>query len=65
VNRLLRSLGLASLLSLLVPTVASAAEAVDLGEEKVTQAMFILIIALVLILALAVAFEQRKQGKDH
>ena len=64
-NRLLRSLGLASLLSLLVPTVASAAEAVDLGEEKVTQAMFILIIALVLILALAVAFEQRKQGKDH
>jgi hypothetical protein len=65
VNRLLRSLGLASILSLLVPTVASAAEAVDLGEEKVTQAMFILIIALVIILALAVAFEQRKQGKDH
>ncbi len=64
-NRLLRSLGLASLLSLLVPAVASAAEAVDLGEEKVTQAMFILIIALVIILALAVAFEQRKQGKDH
>ena len=64
-NRLLRSLGLASILSLLVPTVASAAEAVDLGEEKVTQAMFILIIALVIILALAVAFEQRKQGKDH
>jgi hypothetical protein len=65
VNRLLRSLGLASLLSLLVPTVASAAEAVDLGEEKVTQAMFILIIALVVILALAVAFEQRKSGKGH
>ena len=64
-NRLLRSLGLASLLSLLVPTVAGAAEAIDLGEEKVTQAMFILIIALVLILAIAVAFEQRKQGKDH
>ena len=64
-NRLLRSLGLASLLSLLVPTVAGAAEATDLGEEKVTQAMFILIIALVLILGLAVAFEQRKQGKDH
>ena len=64
-NRLLRSLGLASILSLLVPNVASSAEAVDLGEEKVTQAMFILIIALVLILALAVALEQRKQGKDH
>ena len=64
-NRLLRSLGLASLLSLLVPTVASAAEPIDLGEEKVTQAMFILIIALVLILALAVALEQRKQGEDR
>jgi hypothetical protein len=64
VNRLLRSLGIASLLSLLVPTVAGAAEKTNLGEEKVTQAMFVLIIALVVILALAVAFEQRK-GKGH
>lgn len=64
-NRLLRSLALASLLSLLVPTVAGAAEATKLGEEKVTQAMFVLIIALIVILAVAVAFEQRKQGKDH
>jgi hypothetical protein len=61
---MLRSLGLASLLSLLVPAVASAAEATNLGEEKVTQAMFILIAVLVLLLALAVALEQRK-WKDH
>lgn len=61
---MLRSLGLASLLSLLVPTVAGAAGEANLGEEKVTQAMFVLIIALVVILALAVAFEQRK-GKGH
>jgi hypothetical protein len=61
---MLRSLGFAALLSLLVPTVAGAAEATDLGEEKVTQAMFVLIIALVVILAIAVAFEQRK-GKGH
>jgi hypothetical protein len=61
---MLRSLGLASLLSLLVPSVAGAAEAAKLGEEKVTQAMFVLIIALVLLLALAVALEQRK-WKDH
>ncbi len=64
-NRLLRSLALASILSLLVPAVAGAAEATKLGEEKVTQAMFVLIIALVVILAVAVAFEQRKHGKDH
>ncbi len=62
---MLRSLGAAALLSLAVPAVAGAAEATELGEEKVTQAMFVLIIALVIILALAVAFEQRKQGKDH
>ncbi|MDX6376860.1 MAG: hypothetical protein QOE98_1163 [Gaiellaceae bacterium] len=61
---MLRSLGLASLVSLLVPSVAGAAEATKLGEEKVTQAMFVLIIALVLLLALAVALEQRK-WKDH
>jgi hypothetical protein len=47
-----------------VPAVAGAAEKTKLGEEKVTQAMFVLIIALVVILALAVAFEQRK-GKGH
>jgi hypothetical protein len=59
---MLRSLGLASLLSLLVPAVASAAGTTNLGNEKVTQAMFVLIIALVVILAIAVAIEQRK---DH
>ena len=61
---MLRSLGLASFLSLLVPAVAGAAEKTKLGDEKVTQAMFVLIIALILILALAVALEQRK-GKGH
>jgi hypothetical protein len=59
---MLRSLGLASLLSLLVPAVAGAAETTDLGKEKVTQAMFVLIFALIVILAIAVAIEQRK---DH
>ncbi len=57
---MLRSLGLASFLSLLVPAVAGAAEKANLGEEKVTQAMFVLIIALIVILGIAVALEQRK-----
>ncbi len=56
---MLRSLGLGALLTLLVPAAALAAEA-ELGEEKVTHAMFVLIIALIAILAIAVAFEQRK-----
>ena len=59
---MLRSLGIASLLSLLAPAVAGAAEKTDLGEEKVTQAMFVLIFALIIILGIAVALEQRK---DH
>ena len=59
---MLRSLGLAAFLSLLVPAVAGAAEKTDLGEEKVTQAMFVLIFALIIILGIAVAVEQRK---DH
>ena len=58
---MLRSLGLAAFLSLLVPAVAGAAEKTDLGEEKVTQAMFVLIFALIVILAIAVAVEQRKK----
>ena len=57
---MLRSLGIASLLSLLAPAVAGAAEPTDLGEEKVTQAMFVLIFALIIILGIAVALEQRK-----
>jgi hypothetical protein len=60
---MLRSLGFAAILSLVVPAVAGAAEKTDLGEEKVTQAMFVLIIVLVLLLGIAVAFEQR--GKGH
>lgn len=59
---MLRSLGIASLLTLLAPAVAGAAEKTDLGEEKVTQAMFVLIFALIIILGIAVAVEQRK---DH
>jgi hypothetical protein len=58
---MLRSLGIASLLSLLAPAVAGAAEKTNLGEEKVTQAMFALIFALIIILGIAVAFEQRKK----
>lgn len=57
---MLRSLGIASLLTLLAPAVAGAAEKTDLGEEKVTQAMFVLIFALIIILGIAVAVEQRK-----
>ena len=57
---MLRSLGLASFLSLLAPAVAAAAEKTALGEEKVTQAMFVLIFALIIILGIAVALEQRK-----
>jgi hypothetical protein len=60
VNRILRSLGLAAFLSLLVPAVAGAAETTNLGQEKVTQAMFVLIFVLIVILAIAVALEQRK-----
>lgn len=59
---MLRALGLAALLSLAVPAIASAAETTDLGKERVTEAMFILIIALVVLLALAVAWEQRGGG---
>lgn len=59
VQRILRSLGLAALLSLVVPAVAAAAETENLGEEKVTQAMFVLIFAIIAVLAIAVAFEQR------
>ena len=58
---MLRSLGIASLLSLLAPAVAGAAEKTNLGEEKVTQAMFVLIFALIIILGIAVAVEQRKK----
>jgi hypothetical protein len=60
---MLRALGLAAFLSLAVPAVAGAAETKDLGNEQVTKAMFILIAALIIILALAVAWEQR--GKGH
>jgi hypothetical protein len=61
---MLRSLGLAAVLSLVVPALAGAAdETTDLGDEKVTQAMFVLIFVLILLLAIAVAFEQR--GKGH
>jgi hypothetical protein len=63
VQRILRALGLAALLSLAVPAVAGAAETTDLGKENVTAAMFILIIALIVILALAVAWEQRGGGR--
>jgi hypothetical protein len=57
---MLRPVGLAALLTLVLPSVAMAAEEAKLGEEKVTQAMFVLIIALIAVLAIAVAFEQRK-----
>jgi len=60
---MLRSLGLAAALSLVVPAVAGAAETTDLGDEKVTQAMFVLIFVLIVLLGIAVAFEQR--GKGH
>jgi hypothetical protein len=59
---MLRALGLAALLSLVVPAVAAAAETKDLGNEKVTEAMFILIIVLIALLALAVGWEQRGGG---
>ena len=59
---MLRALGLAALVSLAVPAVAGAAQTTDLGNEKVTEAMFILIIALIVLLALAVAWEQRGGG---
>ena len=63
VQRMLRSFGLAAVLSLVVPAIAGAAEKTDLGEEKVTQAMFVLIFVLILLLGIAVAVEQR--GKGH
>jgi hypothetical protein len=61
---MLRSLAAAAVLSLAVPAVAGAATTTDLGNEKVTEAMFILIFALIAILAIAVAWEQRGGG-DH
>jgi hypothetical protein len=60
---MLRALGLAAVVSLVVPAVAAAAEQKDLGNEKVTEAMFILIIAIIVLLAIAVGWEQRGGGK--
>jgi hypothetical protein len=42
---------------------AGAAAQKDLGNEQVTKAMFILIFALIAILAIAVAWEQRGGGR--
>jgi hypothetical protein len=64
VQRIFRALGLAAILSLAVPAIASAAPTEDLGNEKVTEAMFILIIVIIALLAIAVGFEQRG-GKGH
>jgi hypothetical protein len=60
---MLRALGLAAVLSLALPMAAGAAAQKDLGNEQVTKAMFILIFALIAILAIAVAWEQRGGGR--
>lgn len=62
-QRILRALGLAAVISLVVPAIAAAAPAEDLGNEKVTEAMFILIFVIIALLAIAVGLEQR--GKGH
>ena len=63
VQRMLRALGLAAVISLALPVVAGAAQKNDLGNEQVTKAMFILIFAVIVILAIAVGWEQRGGGR--
>jgi membrane protein DedA with SNARE-associated domain len=60
--RNLRSLPLAIVGLLVVPAAAFGAEAKKIGQdENVTQAMFVLIAAIVLLLGIAVWFESRKE----
>ena len=60
----IRALGAALIALLIAPAAASAAEAEKIGaNEKVTQAMFVLIFALIAILAI-VAIWEAKRG-DH
>lgn len=61
----LRALGAATIALLAVPAASFAAEEKkQIGkDEQVTLAMFVLIIALVVILAIAVALENRKGSK--
>ncbi len=62
VKTVLRSLPLALIGLLLVPVLAFGAEEPKIGQdEKVTQAMFVLIAVVVLLLGIAVWFESRKE----
>jgi hypothetical protein len=63
VQRILRALGLVAVISLVVPAIAAAAPTEDLGNEKVTEVMFILIFVIIALLAIVVGLEQR--GKGH
>ena len=56
-------MGLAAVISLVVPAIAAAAPTEDLGNEKVTEVMFILIFVIIALLAIVVGLEQR--GKGH
>jgi hypothetical protein len=60
----LRALGAALIALLAAPAVASAAEAKKIGaNEEVTKAMFVLIFALIAILAIIAIWEARRG--DH
>jgi hypothetical protein len=63
VTKLLRTLWASALLLLAVPAFALAAEPAKKTEDQVTLAMFVLIFALIAILAILVAFEARKGSK--
>ena len=60
----LRALGAALIALLAVPALASAAETTKVGgKEEVTKAMFVLIFALIAILAIIAIWEAKRE--DH